>query len=82
MYNSMHNKVPKYLSDKFVLNSNLGLRSTTNEELVVPFPNMEFFRKSFSYSGASIWNEIPLHIRQAENINSFKRQFLQWKQNQ
>lgn len=79
MYKSLNKAVPDYLSDKFKKCPNSARRSAANELLEVPKPNLEFFRKCISYSGPKIWNEIPLSIRQAENITAFKKMYLSWK---
>ena len=31
-----------------------------------------FFRNSFMYSGAAIWNSLPLHVKNATSVNTFK----------
>ena len=41
-------------------------------DLIVPRPKSETLRKSFSYQGSVLWNTLPLHVREAENITSFK----------
>ena len=30
-------------------------------------------KKSFSYSGAVLWNSLPLELKKAESLNQFKR---------
>ena len=39
----------------------------------------KFFRKSFMYSGAAIWNSLPLHVTNATSVNTFKCLYLKWK---
>ena len=39
----------------------------------------ELFRKSFMYSGAVIWNSLPIHVKNATSINTFKSLYLKWK---
>ena len=39
-------------------------RSTSCNQLYTPKPHCELFRKSFMYSGADIWNSLPLHVKQ------------------
>jgi len=41
--------------------------------------NCELFRKSFMYSGAAIWNSLPLHVKNANSVNTFKCLYLKWK---
>ena len=39
-------------------------------------PNTEekfSYKNSFSYSGAVLWNSLPLELRKAESLNQFKR---------
>ena len=38
-----------------------------------------FFRNSFMYSGAAIWNSLPLHVKNATSVNTFKSLYLKWK---
>jgi len=81
VYMSINNIAPSYLNDKFTLSSNIHnrvLRSANNSELYVPKPRLEFSRKSLSYSGAKIWNGLPLYIREATTIQQFKCLYLQW----
>ena len=42
-------------------------------KLVIPLPRTNFLKNSFRYYGAVIWNSLPLELRQAETINSFRR---------
>ena len=53
-------------------------RSTNCNQLYTPKPNCELFRKSFMYSGAAIWNSLPLHVKNAA-FNTFKCLYLKWK---
>ena len=32
-----------------------------------------YYKNSFSYSGAILWNKLPCNVRQAESLNKFKR---------
>ena len=33
----------------------------------------------FMYSGAAIWNSLPLHVKNATSVNTFKCLYLKWK---
>ena len=65
MYKSMNNSAPPYvcqlLQHTNVIHS-LSLRSTTDDLLYAPKPNSESFRNSLAYSGAKIWNSIPINV--------------------
>jgi len=38
------------------------------------------FSASQSFSGTVIWNSLPLFLKNSSSVNSFKSQFLKWKQ--
>jgi hypothetical protein len=81
IYKSFNGLAPSYLKNKFQLTydiSNRNSRSTSINSLYVPKPSCELFRSSFIYSGSSIWNKLPLHIRNAPSLQSFKVLYLKW----
>ena len=64
---------PEYLNSKFRWrNSAYDLRDSENK-LNVPLPRTNYYRKSFSYSGATLWNSLPCDIRNTESLGLFKR---------
>ena len=82
VYKSLNNKCPEYMSNMFQTPQNIHsmtLRSESVNTLMVPKPNYEFSRKSFSYSGAKLWNSLPLEIQSSETILQFKSKYLRWK---
>ena len=71
MYKILNNLTPSYLKEYFTFTSDVhhrSLRSTTENLLYIPKPNLELFRSSLSYSGSRIWNAIPEHIKQSTSI--------------
>ena len=44
---------------------------STGPLIEMPIIKLEFFRKSFKYSGAKNFNNLPLEIREEENFNKF-----------
>ena len=52
-------------------NSNNLRGSSTRLQMLRP--NTEYAKKSFSYTGAKIWNELPLEMYHAEALASFKK---------
>ena len=52
--------------------SNLELRDSENK-LNVPLPRTNYYKNSFSYSGAILWNSLPCNLRKAESLGQFKR---------
>jgi len=80
VFKSLTNISPLYLSSKFhTVIENRQLRSSTNNLLYVPKPNLEIFRKSISYAGPKLWNCLPLEIRNAKSILSFKSLYIKFR---
>nr|XP_058947926.1 uncharacterized protein LOC131775812 [Pocillopora verrucosa] len=74
MFRCLHGLAPEYLSSKFTWrDSAYDLRDSENK-LNVPLPPTYYYRKSFSYNGATLWNSLPCDIRNAESLGVFKRQ--------
>ena len=69
MYKMANNIIPPYVCDLFQRRSdskiNKTLRSISNENFVVPIPNLSIFKE---YSGSVFWNSIP-----RVNLLYFKR---------
>ena len=40
--------------------------------LAFPQPRTDYVRKSFSYSGATLWNSLPTDIRVSKTLREFK----------
>ena len=85
MYKISHNLAPKYLQDLFQQTADIhdrALRSTSDNLLYVPKPNLEQFRNSLSYSGSKTWNSIPINIKQSDSLSLFKKKYLEWSSTQ
>ena len=79
MYRIINNICPDYLKNYVSYTSDISCRdtrSTNCNQLYMPKPNYELFRKSFMYSGAAIWNSLPLHVKNATLVNTFKCLYL------
>ena len=67
--------VPDYLLQYFVLNSSIHRRNTRqSNNIYLPKPNLEIFKKSFKYSAAGHFNFLPMEIKKSLSLNSFKTQ--------
>jgi len=43
------------------------------QETSIPFPPMQkHYKNSFGYSGAVLWNSLPLAARQATSLTNFR----------
>ncbi len=87
MYKITNNLAPQYLRDLFEMRTdyqgqtNMTLRSSSNENYAVPKPRNNLFKNSLSYSGALIWNSIPLDVRTSKTLDAFTTNCLNWLQN-
>ena len=69
MYKIGNNVAPTYLTDLFHMrninadNTISNLHSVSSRHFVIPKPNVNLFKNSLAYSGAVIWNSIPLDIK-------------------
>ena len=69
----MNGQGPSYLSERFnVLNVDYDLRGGGSRLKLPPF-NLECLHKSFSYICVSLWNGIPVKVREANDLPSFMR---------
>ena len=66
VYKSLNCLAPDYMSSKFILRSDLfnsyNLRDSEN-----------YYRNSFCYSGAVLWNNLPTDVRQAKSLTCFRK---------
>ena len=68
MYKTLHGMIPDYLRSRFVYRDNENayrLRNTENK-LVLPQPRTDYL------SGAQLWNNSPVDLRQASSLTDFK----------
>jgi len=73
VYRSLHGLTPNYLSFKFERREiAYDLRDSENK-LNVPLPRKDYYKNSFSHSGAILWNSLPRNLREAESLGQFKR---------
>ena len=78
MFQIVNGTCPKYLHNLFQpanVHSSRSLRSTSTNNLYLPRIRTEIMRKSLSYSGALLWNDLPLSLKNSPNLSSFKSQF-------
>ena len=63
-----------YLRAKFTARSNVSSYSLrdTNGKIAIPLPRTNFMKNSFSYSGAFLWNSLPVELRQANSLWTFR----------
>ena len=76
IYKCLNKQAPEYLQNLLVEipSQRCGLRSElTYKELLIPFMKRKTFaEKSFSAATSTLWNKLPLKIKQASTLNQFK----------
>ena len=59
MFKILNGETPDYLSNKFIFRND----TTTEMRMALRQRRTDYVRKSFSYSGATLWNSHPTDIR-------------------
>ena len=76
VYKSLNGLAPNYLSSKFIQKSDVitayNLRDSDGK-LAIPLPRTNYYKNSFGYGGAVLWNSLPSAARQATSLTSFRR---------
>ena len=72
MYKILNNMVPEYLTNHFQ-SQNIQSRTSRNRTIQLPLPRIDLFKTSLSFSGISLWNKLPLGIKQAPTLKNFKK---------
>ncbi|MCG8113419.1 MAG: reverse transcriptase domain-containing protein [Candidatus Thiodiazotropha taylori] len=82
MFKVFIQEAPLYIRNMFeptVLNNDARvLRSSSNNNFVIPKPNKELFKFSMSYSGTLIWNILPEYIKMSNNVLTFHNRCIKW----
>ena len=70
MYRILNNQGASSLKESFTrisaLEINYNLRNSSTD-LVLPHPKREFLKNSFKFSGAKLWNSLPLQAKLAQS---------------
>ena len=74
MYKVLNGLASDYLGEKlsYVCQRHEHKLRNADINLILPRPNIEYGKKTFSYSGAALWNSIPGDIRKAQTLRLFK----------
>jgi len=77
-YRSIHGTSPSYLQSCFTrvsdITSRRRLRSSTSHRMDVPPVRLSTVgRRAFPVSGATVWNDLPLHVASAPSLAVFRR---------
>ena len=67
---------PHYLSERFIYldqDQQFVTQNVSDALLLKLKCNSAAYQRSFQYTGAQVWNKIPLSVRQSNSLNIFKR---------
>ena len=77
MYKTLDEQEPQYLFDKLSFKTSKVITrqsSSNSKQLVVPFNRKRTQGvRGFSFTGPSYWNQLPNHIKEADNFGKFKK---------
>ena len=74
-YKAQNNLAPNHISDlfsSFAEHHSVLTKSSINNILYLLKPNLTTFKSLLSYSGANLWNSLPVYIRDSPTYNTFK----------
>ena len=78
MYKSLNCLTLDYMSSKSILSSDIfnsyNFRDS-GKKLAVPLSRTNYYRNSFPYSGAVLWNNLPSDVKQAKSLTSLGELF-------
>ncbi len=76
IYKILNNETAPNLNENFLKISDcpiLHQLRNSQTDLVLPFPKSQFKKKTFSYSGATLWNNLSTITKQSNSMSCFKR---------
>jgi hypothetical protein len=71
VFKALHNTTPSYITDMFT-RCTRNTRGQHTGQLLLPRVRTERHKRSFKFSAASAWNDLPACIRCSDSIASFK----------
>ena len=70
IYKILNHKAPSYLQNMFTHSH--SYYTSYKQNLILPKPRIDIYKTSLSYSGAALWNSLPICVRTQNNLKSFK----------
>ena len=76
MFKCIHGLAPANLCNEVIMACEAHDRTTRSiytNDVVIPDARTEFYKRSFKYEGAVVWNSLPDHLKDVSSLNVFKR---------
>ena len=73
MFNGMNGLAPGYLQSLSSQCHSVYNSRDSEGKLTIPKPSTNYLKRSFSYRGATLWNNMPKSLKNAVSVNHFKQ---------
>ena len=73
MYKTMNDLAPEYLQSLFSQRHSAYNLKNSEGRLTLSKPSTDYLKRSFSYSGAMLWNNLTKSSKNATSAKHFKR---------
>ena len=73
MYKTINDLAPEYLQSLFSQRHFADNLRNSEGRLTLSKPSTNYLKRSFSYSGAMLWNNLPKNLKNAASVEHFKR---------
>ena len=73
MFKTMNGLAPVYLQNLFSQRHSVYNLRDSEGKLTIPKPSTNYLKRTFSYSGAMLWNNMPKSLKNAASVNRFKQ---------
>ena len=82
MFKILNGLALDYLQDLFSIRTTKYNVRNLEMKLNLPKPNTNYLKRSFSYSAASLWNNLPKNLHTIESLRSFNREVNRFYENE
>ena len=65
---------PAYLQDLFSIRSTPYNLRDSDIKLNLPKPRTNYYKRALGYSGALLWNSLPVNLRKSDSLEYFQRE--------
>ena len=72
MFKTVNGLAPHHLQSLFSQHHSVYNLRDSEGKLTLPKPSTNYLKRSFSYSGAMLWNNFPKCLKNAVSVNNFK----------
>ena len=74
MFKTINGLTPVYLQNLFSTRSTRYNLRDSEAKLELPTPRTNYGKRTFCYSEALLWNNLPISLRKSESLGYFKRE--------